>query len=82
MIYMNDCSIRVIQSYVQFSCKKFSCKFAYKNYFTTLKSNIISGGQEMAACDGKLMAEIFMMTIQVNLCCLLQVSLGLGIKLI
>ena len=31
-------------------------------------------------CDGRLMAKILITTIQVNLCCLLQVSLGFGTK--
>jgi len=30
--------------------------------------------------DGKLMAKILITTIQVNLCCLLHISLGFGIK--
>jgi len=31
-------------------------------------------------CDGRLMAKILITTIQVNLCCLLHVSLGFGTK--
>ena len=38
---------------------------------------IQGGGQEMAM----LTAEILIMTVQVNLCCLLHVSQGFGIKL-
>ena len=43
MIYVNDCSIRVVQSCVKFSCKKFSyklCNLHTKTIFTTKKSKI------------------------------------------
>ena len=38
MIYMIDCSIRVVQSYVKnFHVRNFRTSFAYENYFTTEK---------------------------------------------
>ena len=40
---------------------------------------IQSGGQEIG-CDSRLMAKILIATIQVNLCCLLYISLGFGTK--
>ena len=39
MIYVNDCSIRVVQYYV----KKILTSFAYENYFTTKKANYSIG---------------------------------------
>ena len=33
-----------------------------------------------SGCDGRIMAKFLMTTIQANLCCLLQASLGIGTK--
>jgi len=41
------------------------------------REKIQGGGQEL---DGRLMAKNLITTIQVNLCCLLHISLGFGTK--
>ena len=42
------------------------------------KSKVVA--KKLNGCDGRLMANILIMTIQVNLHCLLHVSLGFGTK--
>jgi len=44
------------------------------------RCEVQGGNQEMAVMHGRLTAKILIITIQVNLCCILQVLLGLGRK--
>ena len=46
------------------------------------KCEIQGGSQEMAVHDGRLMVKNLIIAIQVNTCCLLQVSLGFSTRII
>ena len=56
-----------------------SCKNP-KNAVVKKRCEIQSGDQEMHGCDGRLKAKFLIMTIRVNLCYLLHVSLNLALN--